>query len=120
MKLLFEEADRNEVDRVRFLLESNGIPVFVGNEDTARNFNFIALAQKYGVWVLEDEQFACAQALLDNENYEVKHPLDVEEYYRIANQAPLSVYGFMWKKILLPAFILIAGVIALAVFIHSK
>ena len=117
MRLLFEESNRNEVDRIRLLLESNGIPVYIGNEDSARNFNFVALAQKYGVWVVEDHQYDCAKALLDDETYEVKEPVDVEEYHRMARENPVDVYSFVYQKIILPAFIFIV-IFMIGLFIY--
>lgn len=102
MKLLLEENSRVELDRIRLLMESNGIPVIVGNENAARNFGFVVLAQPYGLWVLEDEQYPCALALLENEDYKVEHPIDVKEYYNSFSEEAPNVYDFMWKRVLLP------------------
>lgn len=113
MKLLLEESNRNEVDRIRLLLESAGIPIFVGNEDTARNLNFIPLAQKYGIWVLEDSQYECAVSLLSNPDYCVKNPLDVDEYYKLAeNNEQIDIHSFIWQKIVIPLAVLVIGFIA--------
>ena len=113
MKLLFEETDRQEVDRIRILLESRGIPVFIGNEETARNFGFIALSQKYGVWVFEDSQFGCAKKILADETHEVEKPIDVNEYYRLTKEDnAIDIHSFMWKKIVLPLVVFVIFLVA--------
>jgi hypothetical protein len=113
MKLLFEESNRNEVDRIRLLLESAGIPVFIGNEVTARNFNFIALAQKYGIWVMEDSQYECAVSLISNPDYCVKNPLDVNEYHKLAESTEqIDAHSFIWQKIVTPIVLFVIGFIA--------
>lgn len=82
MKLLTEVMDLNELTRIRILFESNGIPVFIGNEDAARNMGLILVARKYGVYVLYDEQFHDAQRLLEDESYVVENQIDMDEHRR--------------------------------------
>lgn len=121
MKLLLEENNRIEVDRIRMLMESNGIPIFIGNEITARNFSFIPAVQKYCVWVCEDEQYESAAGLLQDGDYHVENSIDVESYYRANSADNIDVSGFIWKKILLPGLLgfvlLIGGVWALTVVV---
>ncbi len=40
MGFLSEVHSRNELDNIKILLESRGIPIFVGNEESARNYSF--------------------------------------------------------------------------------
>jgi hypothetical protein len=80
MKLLTETMDLDELNGVRMLLESNGIPVFVGNEDTARNMGFMLPARRYGIFVLYDEQFHDAQCLLSDETHIVHNKIDIDEF----------------------------------------
>src|SRR5688572_18209376 len=80
MKLLTEITDIDELNRIRFLLESNGIPIFVGNEDTARNVGYVPSVGKQSVFVIYDEQFHDAQYLLKDENHEVKKKIDMDEF----------------------------------------
>jgi hypothetical protein len=117
MRLLFEESDRNEVDRIRVLFESNGIPVHIGNEDTTRTFGALAAAQKYGIWILEHDQYDCAIELLKDESYEVKKPVDVQAYYQAIKEAYPNVYEFMYKKLLIPG--LIFGLLFIGTFIFA-
>jgi hypothetical protein len=80
MRLLTETTDINAVDHIRFLLESNGIPIFVGNEDTARNAGYVPSVGKQSVFVIYDEQFYDAQCLLKDENHEVQKKIDMDEF----------------------------------------
>lgn len=82
MKLLTEVMDLNELTRIRILFESNGIPVFIGNEDAARNMGFILVARKYDVYVLYDEQFHDAQRLLEDESHVVENQVNMDEHRR--------------------------------------
>jgi hypothetical protein len=82
MKLLTDTADPAEVNRIKTLLETNGIPVFIGNEDTARNIGFMLPAGKLSVFIIYDEQFYDAQCLLKDENHEVRKIIDMDEFRR--------------------------------------
>ncbi len=80
MRLLTDTADPAEVNRIQALLETNGIPVFIGNEDTARNIGFMLPAGKLSVFVIYDEQLYDAQCLLKDENHEVRKKIDMDEF----------------------------------------
>lgn len=82
MLLLSRTFERMNVDRIRLLLESNGIPVFIGNESGVNNVSIAMHTLEYSIWVVIDEQFQDALALLENEDHEVKNPVDVENYYK--------------------------------------
>jgi len=122
MRLLTEIIDRVEVDRVKFLLESNGIPVFIGNEESARNFGFIYPARRFGIWVYDESQFDCALALLTDESYIVKHPIDVKDYYKRLKENQPEAFSFILKKLIIPGAIfsvlVFVGVILL--ILHNK
>lgn len=113
MKLLLEESNRVELDRIRMLLEANGIPVFIGNEAVARNFWFLTLTQKYKLWVMEDSQLGCASSLLQDETYEVKNPIDVNEYYQSLADIKPDINSFIWNKLILPGAILVVVLFAI-------
>lgn len=80
MELLTETTDINELMRIRMLFESNGIAIFISNEDSARNFGFIYPARKYGIFVVYENQWEDAKALLFDENYSVQNPMDLESH----------------------------------------
>jgi hypothetical protein len=82
MKLLTETTDIDEVNRIRFLLEANGIPIFIGNEDTARNVGYVPSVGKQSVFVIYDEQFYDAQCLLKDESHEVQKKIDIDEFLK--------------------------------------
>jgi hypothetical protein len=82
MRLLTETTDINELNRLKILFESNGIPLFIGGEDTVRNAGIFMPAVKYGVFILYEEQFYDAQCLLKDENHIVEHPVDMDEFRR--------------------------------------
>ena len=79
MKLLTEVSDITEFYRLKLLLESNGILIHVGNEDTARNFGFFHPVGKYAIHVVYEEQLDDAIKLMEDENHIVVSPLDIEE-----------------------------------------
>ena len=80
MKFITEVSDMNEFMRLRLLLETSGILIHVGNEDTARNYSFFHPVGKYAIHVIYDEQYNDAMNLLEDESHVVEHPMDVDEY----------------------------------------
>jgi hypothetical protein len=81
MKLIYQSSQRSDIESARLLLESRGIPVYVSNEDTNRNLSYMSIALKLGIWVVFEDQYDDAIALLTDDTYEVKKPRNVEEYY---------------------------------------
>ncbi len=81
MKLLFETTNRTEVDETRFLLESRGIPIFIGNENAGNMLGPVFTARQFGLWVILEEHHEDAQALLNNPEHIVNKPVDVESFY---------------------------------------
>ena len=119
MKTLLEESDRKEVDRVRMLFEKNGIPIHIGNEATARNLNFMPLTKNYTIDICEDSQYECATHLLQDEDYIVKNPLDVQQYYeQIQANAP-NVHHLFWVKIIFPALLILATIISFVALVDT-
>jgi len=113
MKLLFESVERSEIDSARLLLESRGIPVFIGNEDSARNFGLVYPARNYALWICIDEQYEDALALLDDINHEVKRPVDIEEYNKSFEQLRSRNTQKLFNGMMLAMLILIAAIFAL-------
>jgi hypothetical protein len=117
MKLLFESIDRMDIDEAKLLLESRGIPVFVGNEDSARNWGLVYLARRYALWVPLDQQFEDAKALLKNKNHEVSVSIDVEDYYRQVDSLRAKNVKSVFIKIIHTLFVLaILGYILFVVY----
>jgi hypothetical protein len=107
MKLLTEITDIAEMNRIRFLLESNGIPVFVGNEDSARSMGFIGPAAKHGIFIIYDEQFQDAKCLLKDETHEVKQKVDMDEFRRNMELIQPNAFNQLFK-----AALILGGVLA--------
>jgi len=80
MKFITEVSDINEFIRLKLLLEKNGVLIHIGNEDTARNYSFFHPVGKYAIHVIFDEQYNDAINLMEDENYVVEHPMDVDAY----------------------------------------
>lgn len=80
MRLLTQIVDPNELIQIRILFESKGIPIFISNEDSARNFGLIYPARKYGIFVVYEDQYSDAAKLLKDETHVVSNPVDMDEY----------------------------------------
>jgi hypothetical protein len=115
MQLLTETMDINELMRLRILFESNGIAIYVSNEDSARNFGFIYPARKYGIFVVYENQLEDARALLENEDYEVQNPINLEAHRAyLEQQAPEStkkIFNVLMNIIVISACVVIALVL---------
>jgi len=110
MKLLFETIDRPEIENARILLEGNGIPIFISNDDTARNMGFIYPARKMGFWVALDHQYQDAILLLENGEHVVSHPVDVGEYYaKLDAEGKRSTEKLFDKLALVIVILIISG-----------
>lgn len=112
MKLLFESTERDEIYSARILLESRGIPVFIGNEDSARNFGLLHPVRNYTFWVYIDEQFEDALALLGNVDHEVRKPVDIEQYSQsleqLSSQNRQKLLNGLMLALMLTIFLVIA------------
>ena len=115
MKLLFESIERSEIDSARILLESRGIPIFVGNEDSARNFGLVYPARKYALWVCIDEQYEDALALLDNNDHEIRMPVDIQEYHKSFEQLRSQNTQKLFNGLMLVLVAVITLIFAMAV-----
>ncbi len=100
MKLLFETTDVNELNALRILMESNGIVVHVGNEDSARNASIMSRLTKYAIFIVYEQQYPDALALLDNEEHVVEHTIDIEEYQRMQDEHKSAVLTKIFKTVM--------------------
>ena len=96
MKLLFETTNRTEVDNARFLLESNGIPVFIGNENAGTMLGPVFTARQFAIWVVLEQHYYDAEQLLENAEHEVSEPVDVQAFYAdFEKQKPRALYKML-------------------------
>ena len=117
MKLLFKTSDQDEIEHVKMLFDSKGIPVFVGNEGTARNLGGMSPVGKYQLWVALNEHYEDAVALLENEDHEVLNPVDVQDYYAEAEAVKKRSTEYFFNKMML--VLVLSGGIGFAYYLYS-
>ena len=80
--MLTRDSDPHYLNGLKDRLEKQGIPAVVHGEDTARmiipHFGF-----QPTLWVYVDEQYHEALKLIENPEYEVKAPIDLEAFKEI-------------------------------------
>ena len=85
MKLLTEYETASEADIASFRLEQKGIATFVSSR---RPMGFLIVstgAPMIGLWVVLDDQYEDAMALLFNPDHTVIHALSAEEIETVKN-----------------------------------
>lgn len=116
MKLLAQIGDRAELDGLRLLMESKGIPVYVGNEAGSRNMGFVTPARQQSLWVVFDEQIDDAIALMEDPEHEVENPVDIEEYRRQVGEAEADARNRLFRMVLVGGVVVVvlaAGLVLL-------
>ena len=113
MKLLTEVFDISELNRLRLLLETSGILIHVGNEDSARNFGFLHPVGKYAIHVVYDEQYSDALKLMENEDHVVENPVDVGAYKKHLEENNAAALSGLLKKIIFAGIIVAILVVGL-------
>ena len=83
MKLLSSSSDSQYLTSMKHLLDENGIPAFVSNEDTNRMIP-IGIA-KASLWVYIDEQYDEAMCLLKDPDYVVINKVDMDSFHELEN-----------------------------------
>jgi hypothetical protein len=104
-----------DIDQAKLLLESRGIPVFIGNEDSARNWGLVYPARRYALWIPLNEQFEDAKALFNNKDHDVSLSVDVEEYYKNMDKLRTKSVKNIFHKLML--FIILLSFISYITFI---
>jgi predicted ABC-class ATPase len=117
MKLLFQTTNRVELDGIRMRLESVGIPVFIGNEDSARNFGLIMPARSFACWIPIEDQYEDAVKFLNDESHVVESAVDVGEYYKAMELYSSDFVKSVVEKLLLAIVIfVVVSLSLLAIF----
>ena len=80
MQRLFETTSQDELMAAKMLLESHGIPVYIGGEGAFR-INRRMTAYQRSLWVFLDQHYEDALRLLDDPAHEVTEPVDVAAFY---------------------------------------
>jgi len=83
MELVYQSVDQADVNYIMSLLEDNGIPSFITNENTnnLRRHSFSGM----GVFVHINSQLEEAIKLINNPKYIVKNKVNIIEYYEHIN-----------------------------------
>lgn len=104
MKLVLQHPDSHYLHDLVRLLENNGIPATLSGEHTARMIVPRILLEP-GLWVCIAGQLEEAKRLIDDPDYEVMNPVDIESFHAMAdgirkdpaylNRALLHMAGIM-------------------------
>jgi hypothetical protein len=81
MKLVTRDEDKMYLQKLKELLEENGIPAVVQGENTARILPPFLMSQA-GLWVYLDQQFEDAVNLMMDADHKVTTGIDVDEFYK--------------------------------------
>ena len=79
MKKVFKSYDYNEAIDIRNLLESAGIPTHLS--DNGYRSRGPILPEGFVVQIYIDDQLEDALNLIEDPNYEVRDPIDIEAFY---------------------------------------
>ena len=81
MKLVCKCSELIEAERIKTLLESQGIPANITGQE-AYHLQLAALVSRpLAVWVYLDEHIDAAKACLDNPDYIVRNAVNIENFY---------------------------------------
>jgi len=107
MILLTEVANIEEFHRLRLLFESNGILIYSGNQESARNFGIFHPVGKYAIHVMLEEQFDDAQKLLFDDSHVVLNKVDINEYQQYFEQNKILINKKIITGLLLICVVLV-------------
>lgn len=109
MKLIRETKDKNELDRIRGLLESRGIPVHVGEENQHHLGGHAMPFLRYRLHVVLDSQYGDALKLLEDEDHEVADPVDIKAFRDYEEQIRPEVMNRMlgWMGVIVLILLLL-------------
>ncbi len=106
------------IEQAKMLLESNGIPVYISNSDTARNVGYIVVVGKLGLWVALEYHYQDAKILLENSEHEVSRPVNVGAYYAEIDELRVKNVKRTHKRIMSVVVFLVA--LGVGFYFYSK
>lgn len=107
MKLLTKAPRREDLLDIQQLLRSRGIPTYLQNKYTAK---VPRVRLHPGLFVILDDQYPDAIALLHDENHRVNSPLDEQEIIELERLARQNA-STLWRRLSLYATLLICGIV---------
>ena len=112
MKLIAKDTDIDYLNSLQLLLEKNGIPAIVNEENTTQ-MGMSYVRGESSLWVYLDEQSNEALKLIKDPAYKVLHAVDVEQFYARSNSVKTNLamtlvrFGIAFMFIFLGIFILL-------------
>ena len=97
MKLLLKLKDKDEAQSLKYRLELTGIPIFIGSENTGPAMGFI-YADGYTIWAEIDGQYECAVLAINDESYEPKQPVNINDF-RVAQNGQMASFRDGFSKV---------------------
>jgi hypothetical protein len=79
MKLILQTDHKSDAIGAKLLLESKGIPAFIGSERSGQLLGGI-FSSTYSLWVELDHQYDDARAVLQDPDHEPKDPVSIDDY----------------------------------------
>jgi hypothetical protein len=113
MKILFHTTDKSEAMNTKQALELNGIPVFIGGENSGPMLGVI-IADRFTLWVYLDDQYEDAKKFIENDEHVISSAIDVEEFYQFVEDQKSRNSRFGWDFIM-PA-LLVVGVLGFSIW----
>ncbi|MGD8555842.1 MAG: hypothetical protein PVJ14_00660 [Chromatiales bacterium] len=83
MKLVTRGMQLNDLIALRDMLEANGIPAVIQDDNTARMITPVTTMGQ-GLWIYIDSQESEAKALLENPDHVVANPVDIKAFYEVS------------------------------------
>lgn len=109
MELVYQTRYKSEANKIVSLLERNGIPAFITNENS-NNLRKWSMSQM-GVFVHINEQRDEAINLINNPDYKVQNKVDMAHFVKMANRTNINDVNIFIIQSLLKSlvFLLILG-----------
>lgn len=98
------------------LLENNGIPAFIGSEDTSRILPSAVMSQA-GLWVYLDHQHHDAYQLLLNSNHEVMTAINVDDFYK-AQPNKEQMHSLLSKTLIKMAITILVAMVGVFIVVR--
>lgn len=100
MKILFHSTSKREIENAKSLLESKGVPAFIGSENSGPALGFV-IANKYTLWACLDGQYEDAIKVLNNPDHEVLEPVDPAEFQRFIENSKRQSANTFYNRFML-------------------
>ena len=120
MKIVFKSNDVNEAHDICQLLENNGVPCQVQENELKNRDSHIPDGNE--VWIYVNEQYPDAVKLIENPNHKVVNALDIQQFYSTLNskETTTAVNEQMLKFVKYGGVVIICVILAVFVILKLK